>query len=268
MPVTLFQNDGKAFTNVTAAYGLEDEKGWWFSIEAADMDKDGDMDLIAGNFGTNSYYNGTDKEPFEIYYYDFDNNGLKDIVFTYYENGKKYPFTRMKDAAVQLPAINDKFKTYTSYAKADIYEIYGKENLDRALHYQANFFKSVYLENTGNEHFVIHPLPIEAQFSSVNDILVDDYNQDGNLDILLAGNMYGLEVKTARNDAGIGLFLAGDGTGNFKSWNYMDSGFFLPYDVKSLLQMKVDNTYYVFSACNGDSLQVFKVNRLNGISHY
>jgi len=102
----------------------------------------------------------------------------------------------------------------------------------------------------------------------VNDLLINDYNQDGNPDVLLAGNMYGVEVKTPRNDASIGLFLAGDGNGNFKPLNYMDSGFFLPFDVKSLLQIQVDNTLYILAGCNNDSLQVFKVNRLNGISHY
>jgi hypothetical protein len=268
MPITLFENEGGSFRNVTASYGLENKKGWWFSIESADMDKDGDMDLIAGNFGANSYFYGTEEEPFEVYYYDFDNNGLKDIVLAYYEGGKKYPFNRMKDAAVQLPAIGDKFKTFSSYAKADIYEIYGKENLDRALHYRASAFESVYLENKGNGKFEFHSLPVEAQFSSVNDLLINDYNKDGNPDVLLAGNMYGVEVKIPRNDASIGLFLAGDGNGNFKPSNYMDSGFFLPFDVKSLLQIQVDNTLYILAGCNNDSLQVFKVNRLNGISHY
>jgi hypothetical protein len=174
----------------------------------------------------------------------------------------------MKDAAVQLPAINDKFKTFTSYARADVYEIYGKENLEKALHYQANTFESVYLENTGSGKFEFHTLPREAQFSSVNDILINDYNRDGNLDILLAGNMYGTEVKTSRNDAGIGLFLSGDGKGNFKPLNYLESGFFVPYDVKSLQELKIDNTLYILAGCNNDSLQVFRVNPLNGISHY
>jgi hypothetical protein len=266
MPVTLFLNENGKFRNVTAEYGLDTKTGWWFSIGTADMDRDGDMDMIAGNFGINSKYTGTEKDPFEVYYYDFDNNGLKDIVLAYYEKGKKYPYRRKKDAAVQVPAIDDKFSNFVSYAKADLYDIYGKENLDMALHYQANIFESVYLENKGDEGFEVHSLPVEVQFSSVNDLLIDDYNRDNHLDILLAGNMYSTEVKTPRNDAGIGLFLAGDGKGNFKSINYPESGFFVPYDVKSLEEIKVDDTRYILVGCNNDSLRVFKVNRSDAVS--
>ena len=268
MPVTFFQNEGGNFRNVTAEFGLNEKTGWWFSIESADMDMDGDMDMVAGNFGINSKYNGTEEDPFEVYYFDFDNNGLKDIVLAYNESGKKFPYRRKKDAAVQLPAIDDKYKTFDSYAKADIYEIYGREGLDRSLHYEAKTFESVYIENKGNGTFRYHSLPIEAQFSSVNDILINDFNKDTNLDILIAGNMYCTEVKTPRNDAGIGLFLPGDGKGNFKTTNYLESGFFVPYDVKSLAEIKVDNTIYILVGCNNDKLRFFKVNISNAISHY
>jgi enediyne biosynthesis protein E4 len=261
MPVTFFLNEDGKFRDVTTEYGLSDNTGWWFGLEAADMDNDGDMDLVAGNFGLNSYYHGTVDDPFEIYYHDFDNNGLKDIVLTYYESGIQYPYARKKDAAVQIPAIDDKFPSFTEYAKADVNDIYGKENLDMALHYQARMFESVYIENQGNGKFVFHPLPREAQFSSINDILIDDYNLDGHLDILTAGNMYAVEVKTPRNDAGIGLFLAGDGRGNFEPVNYLESGFYLPYDVKDLATIKTDNTVLILAACNNDLLRILRLKK-------
>jgi len=268
MPVMFFLNEGDKFNNVTADYGLDGKTGWWFSIESADMDGDGDNDLIAGNFGVNSKYRGTEEEPFEVYYFDFDNNGLKDIVLAYNESGIKFPYRRKKDAAVQVPFIDDKFQNYVSYARSDIFDIYGKENIDMSLHFVANTFESVYIENKGNEGFEFHSLPVEAQLSSVNDILIDDYNKDGYPDILLAGNMYGTEVKTPRNDAGIGLFLAGDGSGNFKSYSYLESGFFAPYDVKSLAEIRVDNTKFILVGCNNDFLRIFKANRSNAISQY
>jgi hypothetical protein len=224
------------------------------------MDGDGDIDLIAGNFGMNSKYHGTEEEPFEVYYHDLDNNGLKDLVLTYFSEGRKYPYRRRGDAIAQIPGIAEKFKTYKAYAQSDVFEIYGKENLERALHYQAKVFESVYIENMGDGTFNFHPLPVEAQFSSVNDILIDDYNNDSYPDILIAGNMYGTEVRTPRNDAGIGLLLTGDGKGNFKSENHMDSGFFVPYDVKSLVELKTGDSKYVLVGCNNDYLRVYKVN--------
>jgi len=256
--ITFFQNENGKFRNVTEELGLDKKTGWWFSVRSADMDNDGDMDLIAGNFGLNSKYYGTREEPFEVYYHDFDNNGLQDLVLVFTEEGRKYPYRRREDAVVQIPGIGDKFKTYNSYAKSNIYEIYGEENLDRALHYQANTFESVYIENKGNGTFEFRPLPIEAQFSSINDILINDYNEDGNLDILIAGNMYAVEVRTPRNDASIGLLLTGDGSGNFQSVNHLESGFFVPYDVKSLAELKTRDSSYILVGCNNDYLRVFK----------
>ena len=161
---------------------------------------------------------------------------------------------------IKFPELLKKFKTYKEYAKSDVFEIYGKENLDRALHYQANMFESVYIENNGDGTFTFHTLPAEAQFTSVNDILINDYNKDGNPDILIAGNMYGTEVRTPRNDAGIGLLLTGDGAGNFISISYLESGFFVPYDVKSMAEIRMKGSDYILVGSNNDLLRVFKLN--------
>jgi hypothetical protein len=260
MPVTFFRNEQGNFRNVTQELGLDKKTGWWFSIESADMDGDGDLDFVAGNFGLNSKYRGTDKEPFEVFYSDLDNNGLKDIVLAYSKDGRKYPYRRKGDASKQVPGISEKFKTYASYAESDVYEIYGKENLDRALHYQANTFESFYIENKGNSKFEFHRLPVEAQFSSINDILINDYNRDNVPDILIAGNLYGTEVRTPRNDAGIGLLLTGDGKGNFIPINHTESGFFVPFDVKSLAEINGNGVWYVLAGCNNDDMQVFRIN--------
>jgi hypothetical protein len=261
MPVTFFQNINGSFQDVTEELGLDQKKGWWFSIASADMDKDGDMDLIVGNFGLNSKYRGTEEEPFEVFYHDMDNNGRKDIVLAYSEEGRKYPYRRRGDAIVQVPGISEKFKDYDTYAASDVYEIYGHENLDRALHYQANTFASMYIENKGNDQFEYHPLPYMAQLSSVNDILVNDYNQDGHQDILIAGNMYCIEVRTPRNDASIGLLLTGDGKGHFTAMTNQESGFFVPYDVKSMVEIRYDDTRGIVIGCNNDLLRIFKVKK-------
>lgn len=267
MPITCFLNEGGKFRNVTTEYGLEKKTGWWFSLASADMDQDGDMDLVAGNFGINSKYFGSSHEPFEVYFHDFDNNGLRDIVLAYNDSGKKYPYRRKKDVALQIPAIGDKFNTFTSYAEADVFEIYEKTKLESALHLQANTFESVYIENKGNGTFEFSPLPVEAQISSVNDILIEDYNNDHIPDLLIAGNMYGTEVKTPRNDAGIGLYLAGDGKGGFRPLKYQESGFFVPYDVKCLAEIKQNNSGYIIVGCNNDDLRIYNINRADGILH-
>jgi hypothetical protein len=119
----------------------------------------------------------------------------------------------------------------------------------------------MYIENKGDGNFEFQPLSIEAQFSAVNDILIGDYNNDNKLDILIAGNMYGTEVRTPRNDAGIGLFLSGDGKGKFQPMISSESGFFVPYDVKSMAEIKTGSSSCILVGCNDDYLRIFKVNR-------
>ncbi len=259
MEVTLLKYSNGEFINVTSSSGLEKSTGWWFSIESADIDNDGDQDFIAGNLGLNYKYKASENEPFEVYYYDFDNNGSKDIVLAYYNFGIKYPLRGRACSSSQVPSIKDKFKSYDLFADADVFEAYGTKSLERSLNYQAKTFASVFIENLGNGAFKMHSLPQKAQFSSINDILIKDYNNDGNLDILTAGNLYNAEIETARNDAGIGLLMLGDGQGNFEAVHQDKSGFFAPFNVKNMAEITIKGASYVMVGCNDDKLQVFKI---------
>jgi hypothetical protein len=261
MPVTLLMNKGGEFINVTEESGLKNSSGWWFSIESADIDMDGDLDFVAGNLGLNYKYKASAEEPFEVYSYDFDNNGSEDIVLAYYEKGVKYPWRRRGCSIDQVPSLNEKFPTYAEFAAADVYEVYGNEYLEQALHYEATTFASSYIENLGNGKFQLHPLPTEAQFSSINDIIIDDFTQDTHLDVLVAGNLYASEIRTPRNDAGYGLLLTGDGKGGFTSISPEESGFFVPYDVKSLASLQGQTGKLILVGCNNDFLRVFQLNK-------
>ena len=258
MPLTIFQNnDGLSFTKTTINTDQLTE-GWWFSVEVADMDGDGDEDLIAGNLGLNYKYKATEEEPFEVYYDDFDDNQSKDIVLTYYNYGIQYPLRGRQCSSEQVPDIKDKMPTYDLFASSDAKTVYGGSALENALHYKASTFASAYFENLGNSSFKMHSLPMTAQISSVNDIVIDDFNNDDKKDILLAGNLYNAEVETTRNDAGYGLLLLGDGTGAFEVVSADESGFYVPYDVKSIEHVKTKSGQLVFVGCNDDELKIYK----------
>jgi len=259
MPIRVFENTKTGFKEVSKSLGLtKDTAGWWWSISQGDFDNDGDMDYVLGNNGLNYKYKATEKETFDIFSSDFDKNNQKDIVLSYYNEGKQYPVRGRGCSSQQIPGIKQKFKNYESFAEATLEDVYSKKSLEKALHYQVKSFASVYLENK-NGKFVIHQLPIEAQVSGINKILVKDYDKDGFLDILVAGNLFMSEVETPRNDAGYGLFLKGN-KGKFKAYTTLKSGFFTPGDVKDMVTITVKGKSYIITAKNNDKLQFTKLN--------
>ncbi len=259
MSPKVFKNQkGKSFIDISAKSGLEAHVGWWFSLAAADVDQDGDQDLVGGNLGLNYKYKATADEPFQVYSTDFDENGTIDIVLGYYDQGKAFPLRGRQCSSNQMPFIKKKFPTYDQFASATLTEVYGNK-LDKALHYQATHFATSYMENKGNGQFTVTSLPVEAQVSSVNTILIEDMDKDSHLDIVLAGNMYGVEVETIRNDAGHGLFLKGDGKGNFKSVPVTSSGLYVPGDVKAAQKMILDEKRYIIFARNSDQVHLVEV---------
>ncbi len=261
MPITVLINEqGKAFTKLVLPVDI-DTHGWWWSIESADFDGDGDEDLIAGNLGLNYKYKATAEEPFEVYYDDFDGNNSKDIVLTYYNYGIQYPLRGRQCSSEQIPQLKEKMPTYDIFASSDAAAIYGGTDLENALHLSATTFASLYLENDGQGNYKAHELPSLAQISSINDILIADYNRDNHLDVLVAGNLYDAEVETPRSDASYGLVLLGDGAGHFSPLTKAESGFSVPHQVKSLAQLKQSGQQLIFVGSNDGEMKVFEGKR-------
>ena len=259
MPITFFQNENGVFKNVTNKLNLDNTTGWWFSVKEGDFDNDGDKDYIAGNLGLNYKYKATKEETFDIYFNDFDNNKTNDIVLSYFNDGKKYPLRGRECSSQQMPAIKQKFKDYSSFSVATLEDIYTEDYLENSLHYKVKSFASIYLENKDG-NFITHDLPTMAQISSINQILINDYDKDGNLDALIAGNLYASEVETPRNDAGYGMFLKGDGKGKLTAISTTKSGLYVPGDVKDMARIYINNQEYIIVVKNSDFLQMVKVN--------
>lgn len=263
MPIRFFKNTGQKLEEVTNdLVGSEHMEGWWYSLEPADIDNDGDMDLVCGNLGLNYKYKASAKEPFEVYAHDFDENNSLDIVLSYKKKGVQLPVRGRECSAQQVPAIAARFTTFDAFAEADLNDLYGKQMLTQALHLQASSFASIWLENKGEEGFIPHTLPIEAQLSSINAIEVIDYNGDAYKDLLLFGNLYGAEVETPRNDAGIGLVLVGGPRGQFSAVPTQESGLFMPGDAKvtAPISWGIESKPAYLVGLNDDVLQLLQVN--------
>lgn len=239
---------------------LPESQGWWNSIEASDMDGDGDVDFVVGNLGLNSKYKASIDAPFEVYANDFDNNGTNDIVLGYYNHGSLFPLRGRECSSQQMPFIKEKFPTYDSFGSAKLHQVYDEEKLRNALHLKVNSFASVYLENLGNGKFNSHILPNAAQVSAINDIHIQDFDGDGIKDILVAGNLYQTEVETPRNDASIGMLLKGNNKSLFTAIPYNRSGLFIDGDVKKIRTIRLGNSKnkLLLVAKNNESLRFIK----------
>ncbi|WP_241739569.1 VCBS repeat-containing protein [Aestuariibaculum marinum] len=259
MPISIFRNDGGKLISKTKEYGLENSVGWWYSVDVDDFDNDGDWDVVAGNLGRNYKYQASNIETFDVYASDFDKNNNLDIVLGYYSDGIQYPVRGRECSSQQIPGITRKFKNYDAFSKATIEDVYTKDKLEDALHYQAKTFATTYFENLGGS-FIPKALPMEAQISAINGIISEDFNGDGKLDLVLAGNLFTSEVETPRNDAGQGVFLIGDGKGNFKAQAPYESGLSLGGDVKGLALLNGKGQKLIISASNDDYVQVILYN--------
>ncbi|WP_025741654.1 VCBS repeat-containing protein [Aquimarina pacifica] len=263
MPIRVFKNIKTGFKEVSKDLGLtKDTAGWWWSIKEGDFDNDGDMDYIIGNNGLNYKYKATEEETFDMFVNDFDNNNSDDIVLSYYNDGEQFPVRGRQCSSQQISAIKTKFKDYESFSEATLIDVYTEKSLEESNHYQIKSFASVYMENTGNG-FTLHKLPMEAQVSSINQILIEDFDKDGHLDAVVAGNLYASEVETPRNDAGHGLFLKGNGKGAFTPVSFTQSGLYISGDVKDMSLIKTNRGAFIVAAKNNDSLQFTKINKVD-----
>ncbi|WP_138994702.1 VCBS repeat-containing protein [Larkinella sp. C7] len=234
MPVTFFKNDKGRFTNVANSIGLQNTTGWWNSLASGDFDNDGDTDYVLGNCGRNSRYQPTANEPIAVYAKDFDQNGTLDPVLTYYLHGKQQ-VTHARDELIgQMTFMRKRFLKYADYAKGTFADVFTKDELTGAYVLTCERFESVYLQNEGHGKFTLKPLPTQAQFAPLFGMTSLDVDQDGNLDLLAVGNSYATEVTIGRYDAGIGLYLKGDGKGNFAPVPVTQSGFSATGDAKGL----------------------------------
>jgi hypothetical protein len=265
MPVTFFKNDHGKFKNITSTTGVGNTPGWWNSITAGDFRHTGRMDYIIGNVGRNTLYQASEQYPVYITAGDYGKNGTYIPITSLFlpdKNGikKEFPAQSRDDITKQMVSIRKKFPSYKSFGLATITDILSPEQMSSALRLKATMLQSCYVRNDGNGKFTLIPLPNEAQTSLINGMLTDDFDGDGNLDVLISGNDYGTEVSTGRYDAMNGLLLKGDGKGNFTPQTILQSGIYIPGDAKALVKLTdAAGNYMVASSQNRDVLKLFKL---------
>lgn len=259
MPVNIFANKGDNFEKVTDDLGLEDFTGWWYSLEAGDVDGNGSMDLIAGNHGLNHKYSSFDDSPLHIFADDFNGDDRRDAVMAVQRDHEYRPIHGLRAISKQVSELLQNIGSYQSYAGMSLERVVGTNPSTASLHYEADTFASSVFLNKGNFTFERNPLPNAAQISSVNDLRLSDINGNGNLDLLIVGNTYQSNPETSRNDAGNGLLLLGDGRGHFEPVSPFESHFMAQYDAKSLEIVETELDKYILIGNNDHEVQVYKI---------
>lgn len=265
MPVRFFENNNGKFTEVTKQTGLENMNGQWRSLQAADIDNDGDLDFIAGNLGENNNYHIQPERPLKLYAGDFDGNNSTDIIPAYFmkDNSGKYdlfPALDRAQLADEMPIIKKKYLYSSDYAKVTMASLLSNVHAKDMVEKDCETTTTVWIENLGNGKFKQHGLPAEAQLAPINTIVASDIDNDGAIDLLLAGNEYQTEFMTGRYDASYGVILKGNGKGTFKALQPASSGFILDGDVRSLKVININKKKNILAGFNNDKLRCFRLN--------
>ncbi|KAA6441123.1 VCBS repeat-containing protein [Dyadobacter flavalbus] len=260
MPIKVFSYNGKDFDDQTLQYFQEEEPGFWSALKIEDLDQDGKPDIVAGNLGLNSQIKVSAKEPAELYFADFDKNGSIDPFFSFYIQGKSYPFVSRDELNDQIYPMRRKFPYYKDYANASITDVFSAEELSKATKLEVKEARSVcYFQRNGK--FEKKILPVQAQFAPVTSILAEDFNGDGKKDLLLLGNKTDNRLKLGSMDANYGCLLEGNGKGDFTYVNQSVSGLSVNGDVKSLVRMQVGKAPCIVIGAFNHSLQFYKTQK-------
>ncbi|MEJ7766248.1 MAG: VCBS repeat-containing protein [Chitinophagaceae bacterium] len=239
---------------------LTDKKGWWNFILPCDVNNDGNIDLIAGNLGHNSRLKASAREPVQLYYDDFDGNGKKEQVLTYYLNGKQIPFANKAELERQMPVLRKKFLYAEDFARSSLQDIFTTAKLRAADVLTADYFSNAILVNRGNLRFDVQEMPWEAQLSPYKDAVAVHANQDSLPDILLFGNYYENNIEMGRYDADFGTVLLNQGNNSFTCSSI--NGLQVKGQVRKAKQIRIAQSKEAFIlARNNDSTIIIQFNK-------
>lgn len=200
-PVRVLVNEAGRLTDRTAAAGLADHAGWWRSLCVVDVDRDGDLDVLAGNQGWNTKYKASASKPARLYYGDFDDDGRRDLVEAKYEGDRLLPVRGRSCSSGAMPALGERFPTYEGFAKSVLADIYTEDKLASCGELLATELASCLLRNRGDGSFEVVALPRRAQVAPIHAMLaLKDL-------IVCAQNDFTPEPETGRHDGGTGLVL-------------------------------------------------------------
>lgn len=255
MPVKILKNEGGKLVDAPYPSGSL-SSGWWNCLEAADVDNDGDMDLIAGGHGLNSRFKASSEKPLTCYINDFDQNGSVEQIICQYNGDKSYPLVLRHDLISQMTSMKKKYLKYESYKGQTAEDMFTPEQLSNSIVHKAVRLQSSIFINDGSGNFSLHNLPMEAQLSPVYAILPRDFDGDGNLDLLLGGNLLNVKPEMGQYDASFGCYLKGKGDGTFSWLPPAQSGIKINGEIRDFAMVKSGKSNLLIVARNNNTTVV------------
>ena len=261
MGIHIFKNEKGKFSEINTP--LKTLTGWWTCLAAADIDKDGDMDFAAGNYGNNGIYQASTKMPVTAYAGDFNGNKRWDLIMGMWKpevphgNMKLYPSAYRDQLAEEIPSVKKQYDIYNKFANTDLAALMRTFTAQPEVKKEAIEFRSGWIENKGNLAFEFHPFPTQAQWAPVNAIVIDDFNNDQSNDLVLIGNDFNMHPYIGRYDAMNGLILKGNKGADFSPLSIQQSGFFIPGNARAMIQIPYSNTSALIVAQNRGRMKVF-----------
>jgi hypothetical protein len=254
----VYKNSGRRLTKM--ATSLDSLSGWWNAVEAADLDNDGDNDLILGNQGSNLHYTPSPENPMKIWINDYDNNGTLEQIVTQSKDGKDYPIHQKQEMTEQISVLKKQNIKASVYATKTIDELFPADIFENSIMRQAIVSESLIAINEGGGKFTIKKLPSRVQLSCICGIACADINQDGNLDLIMGGNNFEFKPQYSRLDANYGTVLLGDGKMNFKWLDYNTSGFAIREEIKHLKSFKDSKgKTFLVTAINDNKPKIYAI---------
>ena len=252
--VKIYHQSNGVFTS----YEIPNSSGLWRSLKLIDIDGDGRLDILAGNFGLNSKYQASAGEPLRMYVRDFDENGSIEQIITMYNNGEEGLFSSKDELMGQMVEIKKRFTDYTSFSKASLYEVFPKEELHKAMKYEVDELRSSIFYN-GQDGYTKSPLPLQSQLTPINALFTHDFNQDGKTDLLTAGNFSRANIEHGQYDAGYGELMLNLGNRDFQFVPNDQTGLYITGEIRKIDTINIDGQRIIVFVRNNDAPSFIKI---------
>ncbi len=258
MPIRLFDNNNDVFEEITNQTALIDSNGFWNTLEVVDLDGDGYKDIIAGNIGENTLFKAEPNKPVQMFVNDFDSNGTVEQIITTYNGGNNYPIVQKKEITSQMPYLLKKYLKHSDYKLKTVKDIFSNGELENAIVYETYQNKSMIFWNDKGR-FSSQELPIEGQLSPIYAIYTDDFDNDGNIEIVLGGNQYKAKPQTGIYDGSYGTLLRVDRDRNIKVIDFLESGLHVKGQIRDIKKIKIDKEDFLIITRNNEKIKLYAI---------